>query len=272
MLTLTAALAVCGCLAQAQQSFYERFRAHNASMTEVQPLWMGPLIQSDARLSQSLRFSFSNSYAPGAQVMNYGNNHGVSVIVARRFQFDFIPPSFFRNHDAAAKDGFGNTAAQVKWRMVSGNASHGNFALTAILTRSFTPGSQENGALTGAYNPRIAAGKEWGWFDVQTTFGASLPTGKVAAQGRAVEWNFTGQVHPNAHMWVNVENNAMWIEGGPLDGQMQNFVTPAAFYMIRRKDWKPTHAVMVFNGGMQIATSRFHLYNHNLIAEMRVLF
>jgi len=29
---------------------------------------------------------------------------------------------------------------------------------------------------------------------------------------------------------------------------------------------------MVIDGGMQIATSQFRLYNHNLIAETRILF
>ena len=53
---------------------------------------------------------------------------------------------------------------------------------------------------------------------------------------------------------------------------MQNFVTPAAFYVVRPKEWTPTHPFLIFDAGMQIATSGFHTYNHNLIAEMRVLF
>ena len=52
----------------------------------------------------------------------------------------------------------------------------------------------------------------------------------------------------------------------------ENFVTPAAFYVVRSKNWKPTHAFLVFDGGMQIATSGFHPCNHNLISEMRILF
>jgi len=258
--------------ASAQESLYERFRGHNAAMAEVQPSWMGPLVQSDSRLTQAMRISYSNAYAPGAQVMSFGNNHGFSLLAARRFQFDLNPPSFFRNHSALLKDGWGNAATQVKYRIASGNADHGNYALTGIVTRSFTPGSQQNAALTGAYNTRVAAGRAWGPFNLQTTFGAVLPTGKVDAQGRIIEWNVTGQAHPNPHVWLDVEDNAAWIKGGPLDGEAQNFLTPAAFYMIKRRDWQPTHGVVVFNAGMQIATSRFHLYNHNLIAEMRVLF
>ena len=53
---------------------------------------------------------------------------------------------------------------------------------------------------------------------------------------------------------------------------MQNFITPAAFYIIRGKNWKPTHPTYIVDGGMQIATSGFHTYNHNLITEVRMLF
>ncbi len=271
-MALAAVLAVCAGSAQAQDSAYERLRAHNASMTEVQPTWMGPLIQSDSRLSQSIRLSVSNSYSPGAQPIVYGNNHGFTAIAARRFQFEFDPPSFFRNHSATQKDGFGNITTQVKMRIASGNAQHGNYAVSAILSRSYTPGSYENGGYTGSYGPRIAAGRAFGRFNLQTTIGGSLPTGKVALQGQAIEWNTTAQVHPGAHLYLNIENNATYIKGSTSDGQMQNFITPAAFFVLRRKSWSPAHAVVVPGGGMQIATSSFHFYNHNLIAELRILY
>ena len=100
-------------------------------MAEVQPTWMGPLMQSDARLSQAVKFSVSNASAPGAQVLSYGNNKGFTLLGGRRFQFDFNPPSYFRNHSATLRDGFGNASTQIKYRIASGNAEHGNFAVTA---------------------------------------------------------------------------------------------------------------------------------------------
>ncbi|MFZ0744720.1 MAG: hypothetical protein WAM85_09935 [Terracidiphilus sp.] len=271
-LALAAVLVANAQTSPAQQSLYEQFRSHNAGMTAVQPSWMGPLIQSDARLSQSLRLSVANASAPGAQIVSYGNNHGISVIAARRFQFDFDPPSFFRNHSAALKDGFGNAASQVKYLIAAGNAEHGNFALSAIVFQGFAPRSYENGMITGYYCPKLASGIAFGRFNVQSTLGGFLPTGKIAAQGRAIEWNITAQVHPTAHAWLDVENNATFNIGGPNDGKIQNFITPAAFYAVKRKGWEPAHSVVVFDAGMQIATSQFHLYNHNLISEMRILF
>lgn len=268
---LAAATLYCGLRAGAQLS-YQQFRSHNTAMTDVQPTWMGPLIQSDARLSQSVRISVADANAPGEQIISYGNNHGISMIADRRFQFDFDPPSFFRNHSAAFPDGFGNAGAQVKYRIASGNAQHGNFAIAAINFHGFAPRAIQNAMLSAYDCPKIATGIARGRFNVQSTLGGVLPWGKIATQGRAIEWNATSQVHPSAHTWFDIEDNAAFNFGGRFDGKTQNFVTPAAFYMVRRGQWEMTHPVFVFGGGMQIATSAFHLYDHNWISEVRMLF
>ncbi|MDR3726353.1 MAG: hypothetical protein P4K86_04850 [Terracidiphilus sp.] len=272
LLSMTIAITFGPCAARAQRSLLESFGNHNTEMSRLQPTWMGPLIQSDARLVQGLRVSYANSYSPGTQTMNYGNNHGFSVIAGHRLQFDFVPPSFFRNHSATLKDGFGNAVTQIKVCIASGNAQHGNFALTAMLGRSFSPRSYQNMALTGAYNPKLAAGKSFGRFDVQTTLGAQLPTGQTAAQGRTIEWNIVAQVHSSSHVWFDIENNAALIVGSPLDGTTMNFITPAAFYMIRPRHWSPQRPAFVIDGGMQIATTKFYPFNHNLIVEERMFF
>lgn len=270
---LAAAPFACARFAPAQQSAYEQFRGHNAAMTAVQPSWMGPLIQPDSRLGQSMRISFSNSYtSTGAQTVNYGNCHGLGVVAGDRVQVNFIAPPYIQNNSATAKDGFGDTMTEVKYRIASGNAAHGNYALTAMLAETLPTGSYVNGAPTAVYYPILAAGKMWGRFDVQSTLGGMLPTGKIAAQGRQIDWNTTAQVAIGRSLWVDVEDNAIYNFAGPFDAKTGNFITPAAFYVIRRKAWRPAHAVFVLGGGMQIATSQFHTYNHNLIPEARILF
>ena len=274
--TSVAALAVClvsmTARARSQQSFYQQFRSRNAAMIEVQPTWMGPLIQSDARLTQGAKLSVSDATVAGEQVISYGNNHGVALLGGRRFQFDFNPPSYFQNQSAAMPDGWGNASTQVKYRIASGNAQHGNFAVSAALSRSLGDGYEQNGMLTGFYCPKLLTGKAFGRFDLQSALNGVLPTGKIAEQGRAIEWNATAQWHASSHAYFDIENNLTWFKGGLDDGKAQNFVTPAGFLVVRRKSWEPAHAVMVFDAGMQIATSGFHTYNHNLVSEMRVLF
>jgi hypothetical protein len=241
-------------------------------MTALQPVWIAPLIQSDARLGQAIRFSVSNLSFPGAHPFSYGNNHGVTVLLNTHFSLEADSPAYFRDHSATLKDGFGNAYAQAKWRIASGNAQHGNYVVSALLNHGFAPRAYQNGMLTSTWTPSLAAGRALPHVAVISTLGGVLPTGKIQAQGRVIEWNATAQAHPSQHVWLDVENNTAFNRGGPFDGLTQNFVTPVVFYMVRRKSWKPEHASMSFDCGMQIATTRFHQYNHNLITDMRVFF
>jgi hypothetical protein len=272
-LALAASLAAGVSAAQAQQSFYERFRAHNAQMAALQPPMVTPLVEADPRLIQYLRVAFSNEYtAAGTQTVSYGNGRGFGAIALNRFEFDYLPPSYIQHNTATAKDGLGDTSLVGKVRIASGDAEHGNFDVAAILSHSFATGTYKNGAATDAWNPTLVGCLGFRRFNVQSALGGAMPTGKIAAQGRSITWNALTQLHANAHLWLELENNATYYFSGGHDGKMQNFVTPAAFYVLRRKDWKPTHPFFVFNSGMQIATSGFHTCNHNLISEMRILF
>jgi hypothetical protein len=269
---LAATLVAGASAAQAQQSFYQRFRANNSSMPALQPSFVTPLVEPDPRLIQYLKASFSNEYsAAGTRTVNYGNSRGGGVIVAHRVELDYMPPSYIQ-HNSSAVDGLGDTSVLAKVRIVSGDAEHGNFAVAAILSHCFATGTYKNGAATDSFGPTMAAGYAFRRFDVQSSLGGTMPTGKIAEQGRSIAWNALAQAHATPHLWFEVENNATYYFSGSHDGKMQNFVTPAAFYVVRRKEWKPTHAFFIFDTGMQIATSGFHTYNHNLISEMRILF
>ncbi len=258
--------------AHAQEALWTRVHSSNTTMAALQPAWISPLIQADPRLTQGMRLSVSRANVPGAEIFSYGNNHGIGFIAGTRFQFDFNPPSFFRNHSSQFPDGWGNASTQVKFRIASGNADHGNFALTVMLAHAFATGASQNAMLTAYDLPRLAAGKAFGRFDVQSTLGGVLPTGKIDQQGRAIEWNVAGQVHASSRTWFDIENNATFNFAGPYDANTQNFITPAAFFIVRRNNWGPKHPMAVFDGGIQVATSRFCLYNHNVITELRILF
>ena len=259
--------------ARAQQSFKERFVAHNAEVSRLQPAWPTPLAESDPRLTQYYRLAFSHEYAPaGTETANIGNGRGGGVTAWNRCEFDVMPPGYVQHHSAAV-DGFGDLAAQIKVRLVSADAEGGNYIVSALLSRTFPTGSSSNGAQTGVWNPTIAGGIGLSRrIDVETTLGGSMPTGKIAAQGRTVLWNALVQTRTSRSTWLELENNATYFFAGSHDGRMQNFVTPAAFYILRSPEWQSTHPFLVFSSGMQIATSRLHTYNHNFIGEMRILF
>ena len=256
----------------AQKSFAERFTSHNRSMASLQPTFITPLIGTDPRLVQYTKFSVSHQYtSAGIETTNYGNNRGTGLIVGNRFEFDFIATLYIQ-HNSAADDGFGDTAVLAKYRIASANAEGGNYDVAFALGHCFATGSHKNGATTDSFGPTLAAGYAFHHFDVISSLGGTLPTGKIATQGRAIAWNTNSQAHVKPHVWFEVGDNATFFVGGSHDGKMQNFVTPAVFYIIRRKEWKATHPTFIVDGGMQIATSGFHTYNHNLITELRMLF
>lgn len=242
-------------------------------MTALQPNWPTPLVEAEPRLTQYYRFSLSNEYTPDkTDTESDGDGRGGGVVGWNRIEVDFIPPSYIQHH-STANDGFGDTSALVKYRIASGNAEHGDYIVTAILGHSFATGSYQNGAETDTWNPNLVGGIGISRrFSVESQLGGIMPTGKIASQGRAIVWNALVHEHTTEHTWLELENNATFFFDGPHDGMMQNFITPAAFYILRPKGWSPTHPFYVFTTGMQIATSGFHTYNHNLIVEMRILF
>jgi hypothetical protein len=256
----------------AQQTFAERLTAHNRSMSSKQPAFITPLIGTDPRLVQYTKFSVSHQYtSTGTETVNYGNGRGTGIIVGDRFEFDVVAPPYIQ-HNSAADDGFGDAAVLGKYRIASANKEGGNYDVAFVLSHCFATGSHKNGASTDSFGPTLSAGYAFHRVDVISSLGGTLPTGKIAIQGRAIAWNTVSQVHLRPQIWFEVENNAAFYRGGSHDSKMQNFVTPAAFYIIRGKKWKPTHPTYIIDGGMQIATSGFHTYNHNLITELRMLF
>jgi hypothetical protein len=256
----------------AQQSFKQRFFAHNASMAELQPTWPTPVAEPEPRLTQYYRFAFSNQFTPaGTQTVNYGNGRGGGIVAFNRIEIDWFPPSYIQ-HNSTASDGFTDTGALMKYRIASANAEHGNYIVTAMLGHTFAT-SPHNGALTDSWSPTLAGGIGFlHHFDVESSLSGTMPTGKIATQGRTIAWNALVHDHVSTHVWLEIENNATYFFAGSHDGKMQNFITPAGYYVVRSRNLGPVHPIFTFAEGMQIATSGFHTYNHNLISEIRVLF
>lgn len=251
----------------------EKFLSHTKDMGQIQPLSTTPFVLPDPRLVQYARFAVSHQYAPaGTQTINYGSAHGGGVIVLHRFQIDYAPPSYIV-HNSTAKDGATDSTLLVKWRVASSGPAHHNYVVTADLAKSWATGSYSNGSKTGIFTPIVAVSKGFGnKYYALSSIAGTLPTGKIATQGRTIVWNEGFQYHPIRWFWFDLEDNATFYKGGANDGKKQNFVTPGAFYVLRPKHWSPTHPFFAFGEGMQIATSSYHAYNHNLISDFRFVF
>jgi hypothetical protein len=189
---------------------YKHLRTGSAEMSKLQPPWMAPITESDARLGQGLRLSVAQQWWTGEHPIVYGNNHALSLIAGRRMQFELVAPSYFRNHSAAHPDGWGNAAVEAKARIASGNAEHGNYAVTAIFYKAFAPRAYENGAQTSVYKPALTGGRMFGRVALLSSLGGYLPAGKIPLQGRGIEWKATAELHAGAHVWFDVEDNALF--------------------------------------------------------------
>lgn len=272
-----ATVAVCAlatpCL-YAQINLVTSLQRRTSAAQSKQPSWSVPLNQPYPMLIQVFRFDTSRQITPtGAPNWNFGVSKGLNIVPGFNSEFDFYPPSYFE-HNSAAKDGFGDPMFGYKYRIASGNELHGNYALAVQLTATIPTGSYSNGSTDAVLGPTLEAGKGWGRFDIISCIGGSLPTGNVAKLGRAIAWNTTAQYKVGKYLWPEIESNATYFYGGKNDGKAQNFLEPG--FTTSKFKLRPGHETsrigLAFGAGIQIATSSFHAYNHQLVFTSRFIF
>jgi hypothetical protein len=261
--------------ALAQSSFIARWQARATRTQNAQPHWMTPMVTVTPRLEQELRADFVRQIAPAlTETWVYDNGKGLELIPASRVELLFNLPPYFRHNTPATKDGWGDVSFLSKYRFYARNEQHGNAILTGFLGGSIPTGTYKNGSVNATVSPSLAAGKGFGHFDVQTTLGAQIPVASGEKYGRPIAWNAamqykTGGAGPTApSLWPQLEFNSTYFVGGPNDGRVQTFATPGAIARF------PLHRRLglVIGAGMQIATSRYHSYNHALIVTARLPF
>lgn len=262
------------CVAQSEPSgFFTSWEDRVRDTLAQQPSWPIPLVTASSGLLQVFRTDFVRQIAPaGTDTWNYDNTKGFNVVPWYKVEFDALAPPYIQ-HNSAAKDGFGDFSMLLKYRLAAANQAHGNYSLSFSLAGTLPTGSHKNGSLAATISPTVCAGKGFGRFDVQSTFGTILPAGDTAKLGRVVVWNTAAQYHIGKFLWPEIENNATFYHGGANDGRVQNFVTPGLMLSKFKLERDPRNRLaLIFGGGMQIATSQFHAYNHGLVLTARMLF
>lgn len=259
---------------QSQSGFFARWDNRVRDTLAGQPSWPIPLVTASSGLIQVFRYDFVRQIAPaGTDTLNYGNTKGLNLIPWYNVEFDALVPPYIEHNSPTAKDGFGDFSMLLKYRLAAGNASHGNYSFSVSLGTTLPTGSYKNGSRYATISPTVYAGKGFGRFDVQTTLGATLSTQDTVRLGEVVVWNTVAQYHISKLFWPEIENNAFFYYGGKSDGLVQNFVTPGLmFSKLKLGRESRNRLALVFGGGMQIATSQFHTYNHALVFTTRTLF
>jgi hypothetical protein len=257
-------------LTSAQDGYLANWFARVDKAKGEQPHWITPLATTTPRLEEEYRYDqLWQTNAKGITTDNYDGGKGLELIPSEKVEVIFNVPPYLVHNDASVRDGFGDVAFLVKYRLLSANEEHGNYILTAFLGWSIPTGDHKNGALHPVITPTIAYGKGLGDFDLQGTFGIGLPTADTDLVGRSYAWNNTFQYRLFRKLWPEVELNSTFFQGGKNDGQKQNFVTPG-LVIGRLRLWG--RIGFTVGGAFQIATTLFHTSNHNAILSLRFPF
>jgi len=249
--------------------FSDRFARVDKSKDE-QPHWVTPVATTTPRLEEEYRYDqLWQTNSKGITTNNYDGGKGLELIPFEKVEVIFNVPPYLDHSDPKLRDGFGDVAFLVKYRLLSANEEHGGYILTAFLGWSLPTGDHTNGAPHAVITPTISYGKGLGNFDVQGTFGIAMPTSDTNLLGRNYLWNNAFQYRLFRKLWPEVELNSTFIQDGPRDGMKQNFVTPGLL-IGRLHLWK--RVGFTFGGGYQIATTHFHTSNHNGILSIRFPF
>jgi hypothetical protein len=237
---------------------------------DEQPHWVTPLATTTPRLEEEYRYDqFWQENAKGITTNNYDGGKGLELIPCETVEIIFNMPPYIAHNNPNVKDGWGDAAFLVKYRLLSANEERGGYILTAFLGWSVPTGQFSNGALHPVITPTIAYGKGFGNFDVQGTFGVGLPTADTSIVGWTIAWNNAFQYRLFRKFWPEVELNSTFFQDGKNDGLKQNFVTPG---LVMGRFPLAGRVGFTVGGGYQIATTQFHTTNHNAILTVRFPF
>jgi hypothetical protein len=260
----------------ASGGFFTQWSARASATQAKQPGWAVPLVTTTTGLIQVVRTDVLRQIAPAlTTTWNFDNSKGVNLIPWANTELAIDLPPYIE-HNSKTKDGAGDMSFLGKYRITSGNAQHGSYTLSVWVLATIPTGSYKNGSTDASVQPNLGGGKGFGNFDVQSSLGATLPTGKpaITTVGRPVAWNTVAQYRVAKLFWPELESNATFYKGGTNDGKTQEFITPGLIFGkcgLHPSDPKSRPGLAV-GAGMQIAASHFHSYNHELVLTARWIF
>jgi len=258
---------------KAQQISLRTIEQNTALMRQYQPTWPVPLVTAPPGLAQVFRFSYVRQIAStGNTVNNFLNGKGLCVISSRRTELDINLPNY-QEHNSAAIDGFGDMAVSAKYRIFSGNETHGNYILSLLTTHTWASGRAKNGAPAASNGLMLLGGKGFNRYNLQSGFGATLPMEFVSTTGRPLLWNTTFQAHMTRRIWLDLESNSTFFKGGANDGKKQHYITPGVILAnLKPHSWGSKSPFLVLDCGMQMATTHYLATNHNLLLDAKLVF
>jgi hypothetical protein len=235
-----------------------------------QPDWLSPLATTSGRIKDEFRYDLWRQGTPlGSTISTFGGGKGLEFIAAPRVQFLLGVPSYIDRSAPSPPSGFGDLPLMLKFRIASANELEGNYLVTFLLSATVPTASPPNGTGDAVLTPTLALGKGWGRFDVQSTFGANLPVADTQRLGRQLLWNTTFQYRAGWKLWPELEVNSTFFQEGKIAVGNQAFLTPGLGFG-RVRLYRGLRFSMA--GGVQIAVTRFHTYDHRWMLSVRFPF
>jgi hypothetical protein len=232
-----------------------------------QPHFVSPIVTTHTILVQQFRYDMSWQQDP-TDTANYGASRGLEIIPTTHLEVGLFPPPYLA-HKRILPDGFGDFSFQIKFRAASAAEGQGNYVIGFFFGGSFPTGSPPNGVGHTILSPTVAIGKGLGPWDIQNTLGANLPVTGGNLLGKAIILNTAVDYRIKGKLWPMIEQNSTFWSGGVLDGKKQTLVTPGIvigpFPITGRLRF-------LMGGGVQIAVTQFHQFNHRWILSIRFPF
>jgi hypothetical protein len=235
-----------------------------------QPHFVSPIVTTHVLLVQQYRYDMSWQQDPsgGTVTSNYGASRGLEIIPTTRLEVGIFPPGYLV-HQSKTPDGFGDLSWQVKFRAFSATEGKGDYFVGFFLGGSFPTGATPNGLGHTVLSPTFAAAKGLASWDIQTTIGANLPATGANLLGRMIVFNTAVNYKIKGKIWPMLEQNSIFWSGGTLDGKKEVFLTPG---LVLGSLPLAERLHLTIGGGVQIAVTQFHQYNHRWILSVRFPF
>jgi hypothetical protein len=241
----------------------------SARVDAEQPHWIAPLFTVTPRLLEQLRYDAADSVKKGYDTINYGGGKGLELIPTHNTEILVSALPFVTHSKPGVQDGIGDMSFLLKYRIAAANEGEGNYIISAFLGGSVPTGTYSNGAISGSVTPTIAAGKGWGHFDFQTTFGVALPTSHMDKLGTPLAHNIAFQYRVVRMFWPEVEVNSTFWTNGSNRGDKQVLLSPGLI-VGKLHLWK--RLGMIVGGGVQIPATHFHTVDRTYLTSVRFPF
>ena len=213
---------------QGVEAYFRNWFRRVALAQSEQPAWIAALVAPPPFLVEQMRYDqYIEHLGNDASLQNFGVNKGLQLIPDTTEEIDINIPQYEQRQNRTPASGFGDwQVALFKQRLLSANANNGNYVLSAWVSATAPTGSSQFTNHVWFVSPNIGGGKGFGDFDVQGTFGPSIPTSRAHLYGTSLVSNLVFQYRFEKVIWPEVEFNwTDWVSGTQHGGRNQVLMT-----------------------------------------------